>query len=363
MRHVSRDTEELPTVVVGLAADPGLPTEVAESMAINLPDRLARQVDDRVAWHVEVTSETLHLDESGRLILLSDERSRGDRGWDMMVGLTELPRRMGKRPLVLEVDTSSATAWVSVPALGGLRLRSQAEMAVIALIDRLSASPDDARSTQGRPAGPTATTSLAPLPDAAGESRVQGSSMRGWGSRLRLLLGMVRVNRPWRLVKSLDSVFAAAAATGAFGVFYASVWNMADTLTIPRLALINVVAIAILVWWLVFHNGLWERSSARGGRSTQPRLYNATTVLTLVVGVTCMYALLLGAAFLASMAVISQEYLEATLGHPVNAADYLRIAWFSSSMGTVAGALGSNFETEAAVRHVAYGRRQRERLG
>ena len=161
---------------------------------------------------------------------------------------------------------------------------------------------------------------------------------------------------------SLDTVFAAAAATSAFGVFYASVWNMADTLSLVRLALINVVAIATLICWLIFHNGLWERSWARGGRSTQPRLYNATTVLTLSVGVACMYALLFCAVLLASLAVISSEYLEATLQHSVDVKDYIRIAWFASSMGTVAGALGSNFESETAVRHAAYGRRQRERL-
>ncbi|MGO1385963.1 MAG: hypothetical protein ACTHWA_08955 [Arachnia sp.] len=362
MTTSSHDTTDRRIVVVGLNADPGLPADVAKALVERLPARLSRDVDDAVDWQVEVTSETLHLDPGNQLTLLSGEAFLQDRGWDMVVGLTELPQRSGSRPVVLEIDTDSPTAWVSVPALGAIRVRSRTEAVVVALVNRM------ARRSHGEVSealkDPNLFRPLAPLPNTSGqEGRVQAGSMRGWGSRMRLLLGMVRVNRPWQLVGSLDTVFAAAAATSAFGVFYASVWNMADTLSPLRLALINAVAIATLVWWLIFHNGLWERPYARGGESTQPRLYNATTVLTVLVGVACMYALLFAATLLASLTVITREYLETTLQHPVDLKDFIQIAWFASSMGTVAGALGSNFESESAVRHAAYGRRQRERLG
>lgn len=359
MIHVRNESEGRRTVVVGLAADLGLPTELAQALALRLPEVLSSRVDDTVAWRVEVASGTLHLDDDHQLTVLSDGGGMRDRGWDMMVGLTELPRRLGRRPLVLELDRSEPRAWISVPALGGLRLRARAEVAVLSLVDRMTAR---SRASQ-EPGIPTMVRELAVPADVEGaDGHVEAGSMRGWGSRLRLLMGMVRVNRPWRLVGSLDTVFASAAAASAFGVFYASVWNMADTLSPLRLAVINLVAIASMVWWLIFHNGLWERSQRRGGASTQPRLYNATTVLTVLVGVACMYALLFGATFLASLAVISGEYLESTLQHPVDLREYVQIAWFASSMGTVAGALGSNFESEAAIRHAAYGRRQRERL-
>ncbi len=362
MTDVSHATADRRIVVVGLTADPGLPTDVAKALVNRLPERFSRDVNDRVEWQVEVTSETLHLDPSHQLTLLSDKSSMQDRGWDMVVGLTELPVRSENRPVVLEVDTDAPMAWVSVPALGAIRLRSRTEDVVVALVDRISRRSHGEATEELK--DPDFVRPLAPLPNTSGqEGKVQVGAMRGWGSRMRLLVGMVRVNRPWQLVSSLDTVFAAAAATSAFGVFYASVWNMADTLSPFRLALINAVAIATLAWWLIFHNGLWERPSSRGGESTQPRLYNATTVLTVVVGVACMYALLFGATLLASLAVITGEYLETTLQHPVDLKDYIQIAWFASSMGTVAGALGSNFESESAVRHAAYGRRQRERLG
>lgn len=360
MSDATRRGDGRRTIVLGLVADPGLPTEIAQGLVEGLPERLQREADGTVDWQVEVSSESLPIDASGDLTVLSEGTSMPDRGWDMMVGLTELPRRMGRRPVVLEVDARAHTAWLSVPALGGVRLRSQAGTAVVALANQMLGHGNGLDVDGAH--GPGVTLPLANLPDVDGQpGEVQSGSMRGWAARMRLLFGMVRVNRPWQLVGSLDSVFAAAAATAAFGVFYASVWNMADTLSPARLVFINVVVISSMVWWLIFHNGLWERSTAHGGYSDQPRLYNATTVLTLLVGVACMYALLFIATFLASLTVISAEYLEASLGHPVDVKDYMQIAWLSSCMGVVAGALGSNFESEKAIRHAAYGRRQRER--
>jgi hypothetical protein len=90
-------------------------------------------------------------------------------------------------------------------------------------------------------------------------------------------------------------------------------------------------------------------------------LYNASTVLSVTVGVVCMYVLLFVVALLAAVTVIDSSYLEFTLRHSARFGDYVVLAWLSCSLGTVAGALGSNFDNESAVRQATYGRRQRER--
>ncbi|MGY1583225.1 hypothetical protein [Streptomyces sp. MN13] len=65
-----------------------------------------------------------------------------------------------------------------------------------------------------------------------GEDGIDASlALVGLRGHLRLLLGPVRANRPWRLVPHLASASAAAAATAAFGLFYSSIWNMADALS------------------------------------------------------------------------------------------------------------------------------------
>jgi hypothetical protein len=84
-------------------------------------------------------------------------------------------------------------------------------------------------------------------------------------------------------------------------------------------------------------------------------------VLTLFVGVACMSALLFALTLLAAATVIDAGYLQRILGHPVGMGDYISLTWLSTSMGTVAGALGASVESEEAVRRATYGRRELER--
>jgi hypothetical protein len=171
---------------------------------------------------------------------------------------------------------------------------------------------------------------------------------------------MVLDNRPWRLVPHLAGATAAAAATAAYGVFTTTFWNMADALPVWRLGLISVVSIAAMASWLLLYNRLWEKPSRRNDRE-KALLYNLSTLITLTFGVACMYAILYIFALAASFAVIDSGYLSSQLGHTSNPADYLRIVWLASSVGIVAGALGSSFESEEAVRQATYSRRERER--
>jgi hypothetical protein len=66
-------------------------------------------------------------------------------------------------------------------------------------------------------------------------------------------------------------------------------------------------------------------------------------------------------ALVAAFAVIDGSYLSSRLGHPSNLASYATIVWLACSVGIVAGALGSGFESEEAVRKATYSKRERER--
>lgn len=90
-------------------------------------------------------------------------------------------------------------------------------------------------------------------------------------------------------------------------------------------------------------------------------LYNTSTVCTVGLGVLCMYVLLFAVTLAEALVVIDASFMESVVGHPTGLREYLLIAWMASSMGTVAGALGSTFESESAVRAAAYSERERER--
>ena len=46
--------------------------------------------------------------------------------------------------------------------------------------------------------------------------------------------------------------------------------------------------------------------------------------------------------------------LQAGLTHEVHLSDYVELAWLTSSLATVGGALGAGLETDEAVRDAAY---------
>ena len=85
------------------------------------------------------------------------------------------------------------------------------------------------------------------------------------------------------------------------------------------------------------------------------------TLITLVLGVLCLFGGLFVSSLFAQALVLDARLLRQVLGHPVGWTSYLTIAAMVSSMATVGGAIGSSVESEDAVRQAAYGYRQRQR--
>ena len=175
---------------------------------------------------------------------------------------------------------------------------------------------------------------------------------RGEG-RARTVLSMVWDNRPWWLVTDLQTALAAALATAAFSLVTNTIWQLGDRLDWPRLVALGVLAVVALGLWIVVAHGLWERSS-RASDPERVRVANAVTALTLVVGLACFYIALFLLVLLSALLIIDASFLGKTLGHPVDFGDYATLAWFTASLATVGGALGSGLETDESVRDALY---------
>jgi hypothetical protein len=107
------------TIRVGLVADPGLPAKVATRLAEELPRVLRRHLAD-VRWEVEGVGDPLVLDEHGTIPMRDiAERNKAEYGWDVVVLITDLPRRTGTRPILSDLSTTHGVALLSLPALGG----------------------------------------------------------------------------------------------------------------------------------------------------------------------------------------------------------------------------------------------------
>jgi hypothetical protein len=351
-------------VAVGVLADEGLPEQVITTIADDLPGVFATRVSEQTRWRVDHEVAQLPLDDNGDIPMRTlSQRHREDRGWDVLVLVTDLPRRAGTKPVVAGVDVEHGVAMISLPALGAVLVRHRARALLVRVVRQLlSRRLGIDGDHRGRGMVARLREALAPTQRVPGgrDSDATHLALVGLRGRVRLLAGMVRDNRPWRLVPHLAGATAAAAGTAAYGIITSSFWKLADALSPLRLAAITVLTVLVMTVWLTAYNHLWDRPSEADERR-KAMLYNVSTATTLAIGVACMYAILFVLALLAAAVLIDSGYFAQSLGHPVGVGSYLNLVWLCSSVGIVAGALGSSLEDEETVRNATYGRRERER--
>lgn len=357
------DSMNTRTIVVGLLSDPDYPAELANVLGAELPELLAKQADSEVRWDIRIDTDPITAAvHNATEVLAAAEDQRRREGWDYAVYLTDLPMRIGWRPIVAEVSRSRGVAALSLPGLGGLRLYRRARRGVLRLISELAGTTSTAQRQAGWH-GSRVAEALHPVqrvrPDDAGvDERFAASLLRG---RAHLLAGMVRSNRPWRLVFGMAGTMAAVLATSAFFLVSSTPWQMSDAMSTARLATATLVVVAVMVAWIIGYHHIWEHTRSRSDRE-EAWLYNFATVITLSLGVLTMYAGVFLANFLAAQFVIDEQVLASVVGHRVDITHYLALAWLATSAATIAGALGSGLESERTVRQTAYGYRERQRL-
>ncbi|SFS89519.1 hypothetical protein [Saccharopolyspora flava] len=351
--------EGTPDRRLGLIADPDMPEQVTRRLADDLPELLG---DEQHSWAVEVDVDPVTAGRRSTRDILASTRERMDEhSWDHAVCLTDLPVRADGKPVVAEADVDRGVAVVSLPALGGTGVYRRARQVVLQIVDELTGRRGGGDNRYGLDSGPARL--LAPVLrrelDEDHEADVRYSTTRRRG-RIRLLSGMVRSNQPAQLVFGLRSALAAAVATSAFGLSSSTIWQIGDQLGVVRQVIAAVVSVVLLVFWLISAHGLWEKPR-RGGDREQVLLYNTSTVATLTIGVGVMYVGLFAINLAVALFIVPPNLLASSLGHPADFTRYLALAWGFTTMGVIAGALGSSLESDRAVRQAAYGYREEQR--
>lgn len=353
---------------LGVIADPGMPIRVARRLLRDFIDELSTATGQQ--WNVELSQRRLPLDSEGDIPLAEHAaRLREENSWEYLVYLTDLPLVHADEVMLCEVSAVDRAALISVPSLGVWRTSARLRRLITALVDAARGVSDyPSEPSLKRVVGrrrvrrdlPAALEDDSPEAEPDHDDTWTFVQLPGLRNRLELLAGMVRSNQPTGLLPALSTAFTLATATGAFGIFYGSIWTLADALHPLRLLLISAVVIGMFSTWLIVGNGLWSQ-----GRETsagwQRRFDNAATILTIGSGVAMLHLALFALLFVLSLIIIDAGHLQFELMHPVSLADYVALAWLSTSLGTFAGALGSNFNSEDAVREATYSRRVYER--
>jgi len=350
--------QEKRTVTLGLVPSPDHCERVAADIAPLLPELLAGCVDDTVTWRIAIKPDPL----IGSYLELPDLLDEVDdvlrnEPWNYAICLTDLPIRRHGRIVIADASNRRNIAYISLPPLGVIRLRARTRAMIVELMTglRRQASKDDAAPRQ-------VGIDVAELSDHVEEkidSDVRYVAPRLMG-HLHLIAGMVYANRPWSLFPSFKATVATAFATGGYGLIFTTLWEIGNIYGVWRLITLMLAAMSILIGWIVISHRLWE---PHRGASSQylTAVYNATTVLTITTGVVFAYVIIFALLLVAAFIYIPASMLESTIGQAVTPINYLKIAWVTSSVATIAGAVGAGLEDTEAVRNATFGWRQSNR--
>jgi hypothetical protein len=346
---------EKPGIVIGVVATHE-DRDLAEALADDLPQALRERIGDHAAWGTEVCeAEPADASASPSELVDSVRRRLLDVGWQLGIGLTALPLRAGRRPVAAHASASHGVGLVSIPALGALhraaRLRDAAAQIVEALLGETAGSREAGR---GERMTARSAELAAPLSAGAAERdgtlRFTGAVVRG---NLGLLAGMIRANRPVRVMGRLSRSSTAAVGTGAYALSSSNIWSLAEESGLLRLLGVGALSVALILAAMVVAHALWERARDPAARE-RVVLFNLVTVATLGIGVAALYVALFAGLAVAAAVVIPPAALAREVEHAAGVADYVRLAWFAASVALVGGALGSLIESDAAVRDAAY---------
>jgi uncharacterized membrane protein len=334
--------ERRPTIRLGLVVAPLLEAEAVEQLATDVQRELAERYPD-VGWEITAVRDALVTPPAALAEVVDAARSRLlDEHWDLVVHVTELPLRISRRPVVAHSSRTHSAALVSLPALGLKQSNRRLVESVVEAVGTFAGDSTDRQENDHHRHTQRVRRRLHQLATGVeGADALEGVALlhRVATGNLRLVVGMVRANRPWRLVTRLTRALVGALGVAALAVVSSDIWRIASGMAAPRLALLCVATIVVAVATLIAAHELWERAADRRLRE-QAILFNLVTIVTVAFGILALYiavfALSLGAAAL----MLNPALLTVQLGRPSHVGDYVRLALLASALATIAGTLG-----------------------
>lgn len=338
-----------PVLDVGLVVSPGALTSV--SLASDVTAALAAQYP-QVGWNLVVVEDRLAEPPVTPLDLMEAARDRMlDEDWDLVLVLTDLPLKDGRRVVQTQLSPVHGVGLVVVPALGVVQVVTKVRAACVRLVEELLDFDDDDTSDD------IARRARQRAEDVEGrddEGPVQFAA-RVLGGNVGVLLGLVRANRPLTLALRLSQLIAVTAAAGALMLITPDIWVLATNYGPWRLGLLSVIAVVSVTVSLIVGAKLWERPRRKAERE-QVTLFNVATALTMTIGVSVFYLAVFLLALAAAFLLLDGRSFAQLSEQSWSVAKIIEIAWMTASLATLGGAVGAGLEEDDIIRAAAYTR-------
>ncbi|MGM8213258.1 5,10-methylene-tetrahydrofolate dehydrogenase [Virgibacillus sp. W0430] len=350
-------------LTIGLITAPGLATDVANTLMDNLPEALSNSTDQQLSFNIEnCVNSTVGAVENKNDIFSETYSYVSDKNLDFAITITDFPLIDNGKVITCDIHPKERAAILSLPALGWILTTEKVRTTIIQIVTVLSNDIYSENASETSDQAIDRARKITKWLKYTGENEnnhIKGMLRSKLIGKLRLLLGMAFANRPVQIMSSLSNVIAIAFTTGAFGMIFTTMWKLSDVFSWYRLSGLTISAIMAMVFWIIIAHSLWERPAHYEEKKLH-QLYNLATILTLLIAVIAYY-IALYIIFLITAFILIPPGLFATvleLDNGTSITQYMRIAWFATSISTFASAIGAGLEDEERIRETTYGYRQ-----
>lgn len=343
---------------VGLVPSPGLAHEHVTKIIPKVKRLLSQRINDDSQWNFDVKEDLIiGSAEDVHESVDKAEQIKNEKNWDFAICVTDLPSISGKRVVVSDFDNDKQVAMLSLPSLGAIDLKRKLISSITTMIEQLYYN-EPLKKPSTHPL--IHLRSVEPAEDESAKRRYINTLMLiSW---IQLICGLTRANKPWKNVFNFKKIISVAFATGTYVSIFSMPWELSVIYSPLRFIILMIISIVGMAGWLFYAHRLIERKTAKSQR-TYRWIYNATTMLTLVVitliNYFVLYILLTISITLFVPVSLFNSWTSAQAEFTFM--NYVRLIWFVSSLGLLAGAMGSTVENEEKIRKITYSYRQYQR--
>ncbi|MCD8787431.1 5,10-methylene-tetrahydrofolate dehydrogenase [Staphylococcus gallinarum] len=283
-----------------------------------------------------------------------------EKNWDYSIAITDLPIYKNKKMIISNVNALEKSAMISLPSLSIYRLKSKLFSILSNIIYYFYTENYMYMSRCKLPHVKVASLPSNELDsDKSETNHFYNSKILGF---LKITLGMTFANKPWQGISSFKKIIALGLATGSYISIFYTPWQLSVAYSLPRFFVFMLFSLVSIVIWLVHVHKFWEKPSSKNKNSYR-LLYNLTTLLTMFT-LTSLSYIILFLLLLVSIFLFVPDDLFVKWGNANKSggvSNYLRLSWFVTSAGLLAGALGSVMENDKKMKQLTYTTRQYER--
>lgn len=343
---------------VGIIPSPGVAHQHTKKIIPKVKKLLTERIGEDIHWNFDIktdlmigSAEDVHesVDKAAQL--------KENHQWNYVVCIIDLPSVSDNKVVISDYNNDKQVAMLSLPALGFIDLKRKLIKTVTSLIEQLYYEEPKMKNA---PHPLVRARTVEPDEDDIEKRRyINTLFILSW---IQLIGGLTRANQPMKNMFNFKKIISVAFATGTYISIFSMPWELSVIYSPFRLILLMFMSIIGMAGWLFYAHRLIEQRTAKSQRVYR-YIYNSTTIVTLSVITLLNYFILYLLLAISIALFVPVELFNGwtSAKSQYTFTNYLRLIWLVSSLGLLAGAMGSTVENEEKIRRITYSYRQYHR--